>query len=428
MYGNRTIRPFHFRELPSISRAEIDFFNTLANTIPIEIFSEDFTVALLQSLEKYIQTKMAWEYIGAGQLVTLEEMERFSLPPTLLVEVALLPLQNPIIAEVDPNIVGIMVDRALGGTGENSGGRRLLTEIERGVFTFFVLQIMHHVQQHWGNAANYEFRFAGLQHTFTHYRERFDSDALFYRKELRFGLGGQTGFLRFYIPHELVLESYTVIPRYSGSAEENELIRQRFHRIEKTPILASIWVGIVDLSESDLAQLEEDDIVLLRECSAQLAEEGFLEGEAILQFSQRANYGIRCRILDNASSQRTTVKLEEIISIAQPEMKGVLDRSEFDMDENQEYESEFEEVPEEGDNLEEMGQIVSDVSVPLVVELGRIEAKARDIIHLRVGQVLELRRSPYEPLDLVVNGEVFGKGELVEIEGQLGVRIVQLLK
>jgi len=46
----------------------------------------------------------------------------------------------------------------------------------------------------------------------------------------------------------------------------------------------------------------------------------------------------------------------------------------------------------------------------------------------RRGQVIELSRSPGEPVDLVVDGKRVGKGELVEIDGELGVRILSLVK
>ena len=111
-------------------------------------------------------------------------------------------------------------------------------------------------------------------------------------------------------------------------------------------------------------------------------------------------------------------------------MSGSPDQSEYDPD----LPAEEGGAPDDGyeeeapDNLQEMGQIVGNVPVPLVVELGRVECSARDVMYLRIGQILELRRSPYEPLDLVVNGRTLGKGELVEIEGQLGIRIVEMLK
>jgi type III secretion protein Q len=40
------------------------------------------------------------------------------------------------------------------------------------------------------------------------------------------------------------------------------------------------------------------------------------------------------------------------------------------------------------------------------------------------GAVVDLHRDPREPVRLAVNGRVIGTGELVEIEGRLGVRIL----
>jgi type III secretion system YscQ/HrcQ family protein len=80
------------------------------------------------------------------------------------------------------------------------------------------------------------------------------------------------------------------------------------------------------------------------------------------------------------------------------------------------------------DNLGEMEPLLGDMPVPVVVELGRVQLSADEVICLRAGQILELGRSPTDPVDLVVSGRLLAKGELVEIEGQLGVRILSLAK
>ena len=43
---------------------------------------------------------------------------------------------------------------------------------------------------------------------------------------------------------------------------------------------------------------------------------------------------------------------------------------------------------------------------------------------LAPGSVLDLDRDPRAPVRLAVNGRVVGSGELVEIEGRLGVKIL----
>ena len=43
---------------------------------------------------------------------------------------------------------------------------------------------------------------------------------------------------------------------------------------------------------------------------------------------------------------------------------------------------------------------------------------------LAPGAVLDLNRDPRDPVRLAVNGRVVGTGELVEVEGRLGVKIL----
>ena len=45
---------------------------------------------------------------------------------------------------------------------------------------------------------------------------------------------------------------------------------------------------------------------------------------------------------------------------------------------------------------------------------------------LQVGQVVDLNRVAGEPVEMSVNGKVVARGELVEVEGHLGVRILSL--
>ncbi len=80
------------------------------------------------------------------------------------------------------------------------------------------------------------------------------------------------------------------------------------------------------------------------------------------------------------------------------------------------------------DNLAEAGPLLGDIPMVVVVELGRVQLTADEVIRLRAGQLIELGRAPTDPVDLVVNGKLVAKGELVEIEGELGVKLVSLVK
>lgn len=75
-----------------------------------------------------------------------------------------------------------------------------------------------------------------------------------------------------------------------------------------------------------------------------------------------------------------------------------------------------------------INQVLENILIPLVVELGRVSLTISGIGELKDGSIIELSRTPSDAVDLVVAGKSIGKGELVDIEGDLGVRIISLVK
>jgi flagellar motor switch protein FliN len=72
--------------------------------------------------------------------------------------------------------------------------------------------------------------------------------------------------------------------------------------------------------------------------------------------------------------------------------------------------------------------ITADVPVQVVAVLGKKATTVKEILTLKKGQIIELNRFPNEAVDLVANGKLMAKGELVEIDGKLGVRIIKIFE
>ena len=68
-----------------------------------------------------------------------------------------------------------------------------------------------------------------------------------------------------------------------------------------------------------------------------------------------------------------------------------------------------------------------DVEVCVTAELGRITMSIGDILKLGLGSVVELDRSVSEPVDLLVQGVPFARGEVVVIEDRFAIRIQEIL-
>ena len=72
--------------------------------------------------------------------------------------------------------------------------------------------------------------------------------------------------------------------------------------------------------------------------------------------------------------------------------------------------------------------VLPNINLPVIVALGRSFMSIKEVLKLRPGQILELKKNPNEPVDLVVNGKVVAKGELVDVDGRLAVRLVKIVE
>jgi len=87
------------------------------------------------------------------------------------------------------------------------------------------------------------------------------------------------------------------------------------------------------------------------------------------------------------------------------------------------------EVPvEESPAEDEVLKMTADVPVHLVAVIGRTTISVKDMMNFQLGHVIDLGRPPGETVDLVASGKLFARGELVDIDGKLGVRIVKIIK
>jgi flagellar motor switch protein FliN/FliY len=68
-----------------------------------------------------------------------------------------------------------------------------------------------------------------------------------------------------------------------------------------------------------------------------------------------------------------------------------------------------------------------DVPVQLSVEIGRSKVPINQLISLSQGSVIELDRGVNEPLDLLVNGTLMARGEVVVVDGQFGLRLIDIV-
>jgi len=72
-------------------------------------------------------------------------------------------------------------------------------------------------------------------------------------------------------------------------------------------------------------------------------------------------------------------------------------------------------------------ELLNDVEMGVTAELGRRRMTVRDLLSLTPGSVIELDRAAGSPVDVLVNGTVIARGEVVVVDEEFGIRISEIV-
>ncbi|HEX2176880.1 MAG TPA: flagellar motor switch protein FliN [Nocardioidaceae bacterium] len=72
-------------------------------------------------------------------------------------------------------------------------------------------------------------------------------------------------------------------------------------------------------------------------------------------------------------------------------------------------------------------ELLHGVVMDVTVELGRTRMSVRDLLELTPGTVLELDRAAGSPADLLVNGRLIARGEVVVVDEDFGLRVTEII-
>lgn len=64
-----------------------------------------------------------------------------------------------------------------------------------------------------------------------------------------------------------------------------------------------------------------------------------------------------------------------------------------------------------------------DVTMPISVQLGQTIMSIRELLNLKKGKLVQLRRMAGEPVDVFISGKLLAKGEITVVDDKLSVRI-----
>lgn len=72
-------------------------------------------------------------------------------------------------------------------------------------------------------------------------------------------------------------------------------------------------------------------------------------------------------------------------------------------------------------------QSILNIPITMSVLVGTTKQPIRNLLGFNQGSVIELDRHSSEPLDLMVNGKLVAKGEIVVVNDKFGFRITEII-
>jgi type III secretion system YscQ/HrcQ family protein len=364
----KRVRPFPLAELPRVARAQADAARLLLSRLPLTSGSE-------------------WDDArrALGGDVTLTLSEIYALPARELPSAARgaavklsLPGGRWALVVVDAQLAPRLARRALGLDEPELGAPRPLTIAEEGALEFLVAALVGPHAQVAGVVGE-----AGVAALLLPPREH-EGWLAVAQARVESPVGG--GGARLVVPDTLRLAAEPLRPvtpllaRASALAEAQVALR--------------IEVGRTAVARADLAGLAAGDVVLFERFGVRDAR----GGPVTLRLGRG---GIAARLDGDALAVVENFRLNPGATTMETD-------------------------PTQKNDAASADQLLRELPVEVVCELGRVTMSGRELLELRPGAVIPAGRPLAGPVDLTVGGRVVARGELVDVEGEIGVRIVQL--
>lgn len=233
------------------------------------------------------------------------------------------------------------------------------------------------------------------------------------------------GILRCHIPPNTLAACVNIDGAIDTYA--SQYVPERLERLTRLlpRLSAAVIVGASELRRDELAALEPGDVIVLTRAERWIAgdaESGelsvrvgtgdgvLLVGECVAGMPDTAgDADEQCEA--SGAHRQISLKLAEVRRGRSPRDGGV---------------TEMDDTQQEGTEEAPIAVALDDLIVEVHVELPSRRIRLGELADLRVNQIIDLRCSPLDPVELVVDGRAVARGELVDIEGRLGVRITSV--
>lgn len=385
--------------LPKVSRDEAHLSALLA-AVPASL-SATAREALARVAGRFTRTEA--EQVAFDVLETREEEMSSADSPRAYVRVVVEPWEARAVLIVEAAFASAVVDLMLGGEGASSVDTpRLLSTAERAVFEFLCAQLLSAVNEEAGEPL---FRLEALTD---------DAGAVVGPRavvtKVRARFGRTAGVVRLVYGSEVLaaLDELRSPLLARGGAGVEKLARFRAFCAEAG---ISLLVGETEVDPAGLAGLEPGDVVLVERVFGEWAP-GSVRG------TLRARVGAGDNVLVSGAAEESEDEALRLLveEVSASEARGSEGAGRLRMEDESELVT----------GSDEEAGLLDNLLLTVRVELPARRISLEELTRLRAGQILELDCRATDPVELVADGRRVATGELVDIEGRLGVRVTRL--
>lgn len=403
-------KPYTFARVPRATRAQVNLQQTALDAFGQPVLKDDFAPGLQAMLRKLLGVGCSW---GAAdvRVVSAAEVGGLLAPLGYFAVVGAAPGPHKVLVDLDPSLGAWCVERLLGGREAAVPARMLRapTELELGVCSYVFLQLLTAFDHGLLGGKEWALRLERLVGSSEALQAAMGEATDYVGVGLRVQLGERLGYVRILLPQACITRHFGA--RLASTPDSPQALAHMRRCLaalpERTVVLRVIGAQLT-LDPDDIANVEAGDIIVLENHALTRTDAG-VRGDVRLVVGSGRHGRIDAKLIDALGESKL-----QIVDIAVQEQ---LEEPSMD---------DAPATPEPQDNLPQTAGLLREVDAAVAVELGRIRLNTAQLVRLRSGQVLRLARGATDPVDLVVGGKLFARGELIEVDGELGVRLTQV--
>ncbi len=413
------------KSLPRITNREAEFSNLLS-ALPEKI-TDTAAKLIAETLARYTFRRaedVDCSIISVREVNLVQTIQWLNDPSTVFLTIGCQTENSTATAALNLDFASSLIDSILDGQGAELGIKRELSPVETTIVEFLAAKILGELNDFLGEPLLF---LKNVKNEPIVNFEVFERGAEIVLSLIADDLYGT---VRLCVP----LRFLKALERPQNSLFAKKAVVKRLGDFEKIAreIDLRLQIGTTFLDAGSLSYLETDDIVLIEQPQIILQNKNF-GGNLQVLVGRGRNFRVRGTPENTELDGGLNMRIAEILS---EEARRRFTPAKFKMDEQENdlaRENTFENVSTAEENSEEISDeqvspSLENVQVALRVEIAGSRISLRELQNLRIGQIIALGTSPTDPVRLVTdqNEEPVAMGELVEIEGQLGVRLTKV--